>query len=422
MSVGTHAGLFPAAAPCFTCVVWPTATSERTGTGWTSLKPQAHKERRGDVLAVLDRFAARLDEITEQMVEHYLNEVPVYSELPRETIERDVRLVSRRNLEIFMSEVREEREPLEEELSFLREGAARRVDQGVPLTDLLHAYRAGTRIAWYAVLEELESGTAAEREASGHLAAALLEHLDRVSTAVEGAYLSRWHTHIHRTALHRSELASELLADPDPARVRLLASEAGVALSDELILVALPAARRVDPVVEKGLPGFLTEIQGRSIFLLDPGLGLDALDSLARRSGSAIGVSQPRRWTQGMGPCFTDACRMADLAVRLGISGPVLSQDLLVERLLASDPELATKLYSETFKDLEARDHSGMLVSTIEAYLETGNSLVRAAAALQVHPNTVAYRLERARDIGGIDLDTPDGRFRAHLALRARRV
>ena len=39
-----------------------------------------------------------------------------------------------------------------------------------------------------------------------------------------------------------------------------------------------------------------------------------------------------------------------------------------------------------------------------------------------VHRNTLLYRVERIREIGGLDLDNPETRFNIQLALRAHRL
>lgn len=378
--------------------------------------------RRQQILAVLSRVRTRLDEITDRMVEHYRAEVPGYAELSPEIIERDVRPVSKRSLEIFFGSVEGSRSPLEEELAVMREGAVRRAEQGLPLSDLLHAYRAGTRIAWTAVLEELDAGTREEREAGAEIAATLLDYLDHVSTAVEAAYLAEWRTQIHQTALHRWHLANELLAEPKATRVRLLAREAGVTLPDEVVVASLPAGARVDADVEKGIPGFMSEVHGRSVFFLDPAIAPQDLAALGARARAVVGVAERRSWPEGLGPAFADASATADLAERLGMSGIVPAERLLAERLLSAEPEVSRSLFEATFHDLIASDTSGALLATVEAYLEAGASLVGAAERLDVHPNTVSYRLDRARRVGGIDLDAADDRFRVHLALRARRL
>jgi DNA-binding PucR family transcriptional regulator len=41
------------------------------------------------------------------------------------------------------------------------------------------------------------------------------------------------------------------------------------------------------------------------------------------------------------------------------------------------------------------------------------------AAALDVHPQTVRYRVARLRELFGTSLDDPEARFELQLALRA---
>ena len=44
----------------------------------------------------------------------------------------------------------------------------------------------------------------------------------------------------------------------------------------------------------------------------------------------------------------------------------------------------------------------------------------QAAESLYLHRNSLLYRLERIREISGLDLDDPDDRFSLQLALRCR--
>lgn len=70
---------------------------------------------------------------------------------------------------------------------------------------------------------------------------------------------------------------------------------------------------------------------------------------------------------------------------------------------------------------IEARGGLDILV-TVEAYLANGRSIARTADALFVHVNTVRYRLDRASDLGGIDLDDLDDVVELWWALAHRRV
>ena len=61
----------------------------------------------------------------------------------------------------------------------------------------------------------------------------------------------------------------------------------------------------------------------------------------------------------------------------------------------------------------------GNLVATLRAYLETGEQQ-QAAQRLRVHPNTLRYRLDRIREISGLDLEDPETRLNLAVALRVQ--
>ena len=61
----------------------------------------------------------------------------------------------------------------------------------------------------------------------------------------------------------------------------------------------------------------------------------------------------------------------------------------------------------------------GNLVATLRAYLETGEQQ-HAAQRLRVHPNTLRYRLDRIREISGVDLEDPETRLNLAVALRVQ--
>jgi PucR family transcriptional regulator, purine catabolism regulatory protein len=65
------------------------------------------------------------------------------------------------------------------------------------------------------------------------------------------------------------------------------------------------------------------------------------------------------------------------------------------------------------------RSRKGSLVATLRAYLETGEQQ-QAAQRLRVHPNTLRYRLDRIREISGVDLEDPETRLNLAVALRVQ--
>ena len=87
-------------------------------------------------------------------------------------------------------------------------------------------------------------------------------------------------------------------------------------------------------------------------------------------------------------------------------------------RLLA-DPH-ACSLYDRVPGRLRTIDEAerGDLLPTLEAFLAAG-SLQGAAARLNVHRNSIKYRLKRIEEITLINLEDPEMRFLVQLALHA---
>jgi len=71
--------------------------------------------------------------------------------------------------------------------------------------------------------------------------------------------------------------------------------------------------------------------------------------------------------------------------------------------------------------DYDAKKSSN-LVETLFQYLECGGSYADTCKALNVHRNTLKYRLQRIRDVAGCDLSDASTRFDLQLATRAWQV
>lgn len=80
---------------------------------------------------------------------------------------------------------------------------------------------------------------------------------------------------------------------------------------------------------------------------------------------------------------------------------PVFADDLLPERAMAGDRSAVRALVTSYYEPLATG--SGQLLATAAAYLEYGGALETTARALDVHPNTVRYRLKKLTEALGID-------------------
>ena len=62
------------------------------------------------------------------------------------------------------------------------------------------------------------------------------------------------------------------------------------------------------------------------------------------------------------------------------------------------------------------------LVQTVEAFLEADGNVAGTAQRLYTHRHTIRYRLERVKELSGLDVGSTDGREKLSLGLKAMRV
>jgi sugar diacid utilization regulator len=96
----------------------------------------------------------------------------------------------------------------------------------------------------------------------------------------------------------------------------------------------------------------------------------------------------------------------------------------LLFRVLASHPEEVRSFYDDTIAPLVRYDdqYSTDLVGTLEAYLSQNCNMNATAQAIHAHRHTVSYRLERVKDLTGLDPFTSEDRERLGLGLKAYRI
>jgi purine catabolism regulator len=89
---------------------------------------------------------------------------------------------------------------------------------------------------------------------------------------------------------------------------------------------------------------------------------------------------------------------------------------------LADNPELRA-FQRDVLGPLENSDAArrSEFVRTLDAFLRAGGNHMRAARDLNVHRNTLIYRLERIQELlGGANLEDPENRLNLQLALKIR--
>ncbi len=96
----------------------------------------------------------------------------------------------------------------------------------------------------------------------------------------------------------------------------------------------------------------------------------------------------------------------------------------LLFRVYASHPDEVRSFYEDTVAPLVRYDESygSELVTTLETFLEHNGATGAAASALFVHRHTIAYRLERVKELSGLDPALSEDRERLGLGLKAFRI
>lgn len=384
----------------------------------------AESRSEAEVLAaVVGRVAPA--EVAERMVARFRSEIAGYRRLPEPVVIGQILEICRQNVELFFNSILEDGdEPTEADLAAFRESAKDRAGEGMPLEDLLHAYRLGGRMGWQALVA---AAAADERHALLAGAERLMDYVDRVSAVVAQAYLDERQHLVSEEERRLRDLFDALLAG-GPLAAGLQECAEGI---------GFPLAESYRPFVET-LPGagayehaqIAEALRGQGVLALTEGdrvSGLSPVDGHAGPAGGspgaqalmAIGDPTPRA---DLADALEELRLLVDLGRRLGHSGRLDPDAFVPELLLARSPRLAELARQRALGPLEdyARRRGSDLIDTLEAFVAADLDRRAASQRLHVHPNTLDYRLRRVEELTGLDLGRADDLTLTALALKQR--
>jgi len=138
-----------------------------------------------------------------------------------------------------------------------------------------------------------------------------------------------------------------------------------------------------------------------------------------------LGLGTPQVGALGVRHSAAEARIAAESAIAAGRFGGVELTDVTGLRRVLLDvyaSPISRELLHDVLRPLDELGPERALTSvrTLLVYLAHEGSLVGAGKELMLHPNGVAYRLRRIRELLGIDLSDPDARFAVELACRVR--
>jgi sugar diacid utilization regulator len=266
---------------------------------------------------------------------------------------------------------------------------------------------------------------------------------ERATREATGQFL---HDVLSRAIADRTELrrrASELGLDLDAgASVVVARAHAHVATEDgwrsRVLMIAERGARAAVPTAVAALRE-RAEAVGAEIVVLVPGSDeqqaervADAVvhELTAALPGHSFAVGRSRVATDPLllDRAGNEALLAANVAEGDADAAVLAFEETGAYRLLlpamSEDPAELQRFYAETVEPLVVYDeqYATDLVQTVEAFLDADGNVAGTAAKLFTHRHTIRYRLERVRELSGLDVGSTDGREKLSLGLKAMRV
>ncbi len=135
-----------------------------------------------------------------------------------------------------------------------------------------------------------------------------------------------------------------------------------------------------------------------------PAIGLTALRESFHEAERALAL--PRRAWNNMQVAF-----FGDVSLYELLSG-------------VNDPAMLSGFYERWLVPLIRYDeqHNTDLIQTLDAYFENNGNMARTAHGLNIHRNTLVYRLGRITEILQLDMDDSNVRLNLHLALKVYKM
>jgi DNA-binding PucR family transcriptional regulator len=382
-----------------------------SGVRWDVLAAGAEGDRLGHLAGLMHADAERF---VDRAVRRILKFVDGYEHT--EIVERDDLWWSvYRNLEAVLIALTERRALDVEELALRRELGRRRAQQGMPIDDVMRAFRVGYAVLWEGLSEKAA-------DLGSDYAQTLLEHaahvwmtFDQVTSAVADAHREVVATqHLDRRRRSLTFLSGLERWPEDREATEQLARALGLDPSGPLLVaVARPGER-------SSSSGELVVVeQPDRVIVVARGSGEESRAEAAfagqlRRLGlTHIGVGVMRSGLQGAHQALEDAEWAHRLALSADAPAMLFREGWLGCLALEHSSQLAD-LVGPAVKVLE-RDAE--LCATLEAFLSADGNLTATGKALFVHGNTVGYRLKQFALRTGVDPRTASGQALVQVAL-----
>jgi sugar diacid utilization regulator len=194
-------------------------------------------------------------------------------------------------------------------------------------------------------------------------------------------------------------------------------------------------------LVEAEYEGSLAELSDGRLHAILPARGADDAPERTLEAAGRIAARLQRHGVAAVSSFYPDpgelhrAIREAELVLDVITREPRIAEALddgiaasgvyrLLFRALITDADEVRSFYMDTVEPLVRYDtqYRSDLLGTLEEYLASDCNMNATARAIFAHRHTVAYRLERVRELTGLDPQISEDRERLGLGIKAYRI
>ncbi|MDT0307520.1 helix-turn-helix domain-containing protein [Streptomyces sp. DSM 44917] len=391
-----------------------------------------HPASRSETISVVSALLRRAPELGDRLARNLRAELESYRDEDRVPAD-SLRESCRRNLELPLRHLLTPDRP--PDLAPARKTGRDRALQGIPLPEVLYAFRTGFELLWSELVVEARRTEGVSSETLVPLAAEVWRLVGEYSDTMAMAYRETAAELTLRRERERSVLVEALFTGVITDRVTQW--EAARTLGLSATGPYLVAAADVPAPGQEALPGVEAALLAGQVpsawrLLPDQQIGVlsvrsadaeaTALDIL-REHGTRLGVS-PRYDALSDTPRALRLARLALAGLPAGKPGLAQFSDSPVAMLAAAAPEEARRLAGAVLEGVLGlpRRERDRLLETLEVWYAAGGSADEVGRRLFCHPNTVRYRLRAVEELTGRSLKDPGAVTDLGVALRALRL
>jgi sugar diacid utilization regulator len=386
--------------------------------------PQLDQPTRTICDQVADRLAAAASDLAETMTFAVFEEIPAYGAMTTQQQREAVFAHSLEHVRAIIDAIRTWSLPPSEALGFVKARGALRASQQVPLSAMLHSYRLGHRTVWerlVRILAEFDDVL----DAVLALTTLTLTYTELISAALAEGYVDQQRSMLTQLDRARRDLLDRILQgtlNQQADGLKLASSFALVPGGDFLVLVMTRvgpdtaqsegeaesrAAERLRRHLSLGVAQPFVVVRHGEVVSIAPlaRARATAIAHLVRLAHAELGQNG-ERWAVGVSTVCNglgevargyQEARQAFEAASADASVCVLLEQRVHDYVIQHADGTAMRMIPPPGRRLFESQAPGdrMLVETLYAYAQAEMSIRDAADMLDVHPNTVSYRLEK---------------------------